>query len=220
MTVSARVLVGLIVGAGVLLAAGCDSGNDEDEVPALLRVVHATPGLAPIDFFIDFDLFTRNLAFRSATPYNRWEPGLRRFEVRAAGDPAELVAQDFVLDEDTAYTALVTGAAGDSSFILLQDNRSAPPAGQARLRMVHAARRIGSLTVVATETGGGSMLDVALGRFGRTSAFISIPAGNFDLDVRPTSGGGGPVPLNQSFQAGRRYLIVVTNTAIFAIVDG
>ncbi|MCH8961567.1 MAG: DUF4397 domain-containing protein, partial [Bacteroidetes bacterium] len=115
MSVFTRALFALILGVGLLLgAAGCDSTNDEN--PALLRVVHATPGLDAIDFLIDFDLFTRNLFFRVASPYLRWDPGLRRLEARAAGNQNALVTQDVILDEDTIYTVLVTGTSNAPSL--------------------------------------------------------------------------------------------------------
>ncbi len=219
MSVLTRALLALILGAGLLLgAAGCDSTNDEN--PALLRVVHATPGLDAIDFLIDFDLFTRNLFFRVASPYLRWDPGLRRLEARAAGNPNALVVQDVILNEDIIYTVLVTGTSNAPALLVLQDDRSMPPAGQARVRVVHVAPNFGMLNVTIGEPRSPPTLDLFLNGSGDTSAYLSIDPGAYDIEALATDGSGGPAILTEDIEAGLRYLIVVTNTTVFTVADG
>ena len=218
MSVFTRALFALILGAGLLLgAAACDSTNDEN--PALLRVVHATPGLDAIDFLIDFDLFTRNLFFRVASPYLRWDPGLRRLEARAAGNPNALVTQDVILNEDIIYTVLVTGTSDAPALLVLQDDRSMPPAGQARVRVVHVAPNFGSLNVTMRQERSPPTFDLFLA-FGASSTYISIDPGAYDIEAHATDGSGGPAILTQDIETGLRYLIVVTNTAVFTVADG
>ncbi len=219
MSVLTRALFALILGAGLLLgAAACDSTNDEN--PALLRVVHATPGLDAIDFLIDFDLFTRNLFFRVASPYLRWDPGLRRLEARAAGNQNALVTQEVILNEDIIYTVLVTGTSNAPSLLVLQDDRSMPPAGQARIRVVHVAPNFGMLNITIREPRSPPTLDLFLNGSGDTSAYLSIDPGAYDIEARATDGSGGPAILTQDIETGLRYLIVVTNTTIFTVADG
>ncbi len=219
MSVFTRALFALIFGVGLLLgAAGCDSTNDEN--PALLRVVHATPGLDAIDFLIDFDLFTRNLFFRIASPYLRWDPGLRRLEARAAGNQNALVMQDVILNEDIIYTVLVTGTSNAPSLLVLQDDRSMPPAGQARIRVVHVAPNFGTLNVTIGEPRSPPTLDLFLNGSGDTSSYLSIDPGAYDIEARATDGSGGPAILTQDIETGLRYLIVVTNTTVFTVADG
>ena len=218
MSVFTRALFALILGAGLLLgAAACDSTNDEN--PALLRVVHATPGLDAIDFLIDFDLFTRNLFFRVASPYLRWDPGLRRLEARAAGNPNALVMQDVILNEDIIYTVLVTGTSNAPSLLVLQDDRSMPPAGQARIRVVHVAPNFGMLNVTMRQERSPPTFDLFLA-FGASSNYISIDPGAYDIKALATDGSGGPATRPEDIEVGRRYLIVVTNTAVFTVADG
>ncbi len=219
MSVFTRALFALILGAGLLLdAAGCDSTNDEN--PALLRVVHATPGLDAIDFLIDFDLFTRNLFFRIASPYLRWDPGLRRLEARAAGNQNALVTQEVILNEDIIYTVLVTGTSNAPSLLVLQDDRSMPPAGQARIRVVHVAPNFGMLNITIREPRSPPTLDLFLNGSGDTSSYLSIDPGAYDIEARATDGSGGPAILTLDIETGLRYLIVVTNTTVFTVADG
>ncbi len=218
MSVFTRALFALSFGAGLLLGAtGCDSTDDEN--PALLRVVHATPGLDAIDFLIDFELFTRNLFFRLASPYLRWDPGLRRLEARAAGNQNALVTQDVILDEDIIYTVLVTGPSNAPALLVLQDDRSMPPAGQARVRVVHVAPNFGTLNVTVRQERSPPTFDLFLA-FGVSSTYISIDPGAYDIEARATDGSGGPATVTEDIEAGLRYLIVVTNTTVFTVADG
>lgn len=218
MSVLTRALFALMLGVGLLIgAAGCD-GSEEDENPALLRVVHATPGLDAIDFLIDFELFTRSLIFRGATPYLRWDPGLRRLEVREAGGQNALATQETILDEDAAYTILVMAPSGAPGFLVMQDDRSMPPAGQARIRVVHAAPNFSTLNIIVREPG--STFDLLLNGSGDMSSIISIDPGTYDFEARPTDGSAGPASATEDIEADLHYLIIVTNTTVFTVSDG
>lgn len=220
MRICTRALFVWILGVGLLLgAAGCDSG-DEEETEALLRVIHATPGLGAIDFLIDFDLFTRSLSFRGGSPYLQWDPGLRRLEARMAGDQNALVTQESILDEDAAYSVLVTSPSDAPDLLVLQDDRSMPPFGQARIRMVHVSTSFGRLNITAGEPGSAPAFDLFLNGRGDTSSIISIDPGTYEFEARPTDGSGGPASATEDIEAGARYLIVVTNTTVFIVADG
>ena len=216
MKVLARALLALIVGAGLLVGgAGCDN---QDEEPAQLRVVHATPGTGPIDFFIDFELFTRSLSFRSATTYLRWDPGPRRLEARLAGNQNALVTREELIGADQARTIIVTGSTSPETLLLLDDDRSMPPGGQTRLRVVHAAPGVSVFSITAQDTTGASTFDATLSSVGSVSPYFPTPAGVYTIEVRPPS--GTPITLTQTLDAGLRYLVVVTNSIAFIIADG
>ena len=218
MRILTRTVLAWIVCAGLILSGtGCD--NTEED-PALLRVVHATPGSGALDFFIDFDLFTRGLAFRSASPYLRWDPGLRRLEVRSATGQGASVTQEELIAEGQPYTILAIGSRDVTALFLTEDDRLTPPAGQARLRVVHAAPGISSLNVLVRQENNPSDLDINLSASGTTSSSFSVDAGAYTIEARALSGTGAPAIISEELQASVRYLIVVTNTVIFTVADG
>ncbi len=211
----ARALLALIVGAGLLAGgAGCDS---QEEDPAQLRVINAAPGAGPIDFFIDFELFTRSLSFRNATTYLRWDPGLRRLEARPAGSQTALATQEVLIAEDQARTIIVAGSTNAETLLLIEDDRSTPPGSQTRLRAVHAAPNVSSFTLTAQDESGASTFNTTLSSLGSTSPFFPTPPGNYTIEVRPPS--GAPITLTQTLDTGIRYLLVVTNSVAFVIAD-
>ncbi len=218
MSLFTRTLFVLLACTGLFLGGvGCD--NTEED-PALLRVVHATPGSDALDFFIDFELFTRGLGFRSASPYLRWDPGLRRLEVRPANGQGDAVTQEELIQEGQAYTILALGSSTVSSLFLTEDDRSTPPAGQARLRVVHAAPGLGALNVLIREENDPGGIDVNLSTSGSLSSSFSIAAGPYVIEAREISGAGAPAIITQNLDPGVRYLVVVTNTVTFVIADG
>ncbi len=220
----ARALFSLLLGGALLTGlAGCDSTNDE--APARLRVVHAAAATDAIEFFIDFDLFARDLAFRQASPYTEWKPGLRLLEARAG--QAASVTREVLLQADRAYTVLVTGTADAASLVLLEDDRSTVPAGQTRLRLAHAARQAGAVAAfVMPEAGGGPVLDVASLGFGEATQQATTLAGAYDVLVAAVNGSGGAELFGQAFEVGRRYLVVVAHVgstralSLFVVLDG
>ncbi len=216
MKVIARALLALIVGIGLLVGgAGCD--NQEEE-PAQLRVINAAPGAGPIDFFIDFELFTRSLSFRNATTYLRWDPGLRRLEARAAGSQTASVTQEVLIAEDQARTIIVAGSTNAETLLLIDDDRATLPGSQTRLRAVHAAPTVGSFTITAQDESGASTFNTTLSSLGGVSPFFPTQPGTYTIEIRPPS--GAPITLTQTMNTGIRYLLVVTNSVAFIIADG
>ncbi len=225
MKTSARSFPTLLLGAALLLAtAGCDGSADDE--PARLRLVHAAPATGAIDFFIDFDLFARDVAFGEASPYTEWRAGLRLLEARATQGAPVSISREVLLEAGLAYTFVVADAVGSAPIALLQDDRTAPGAGQARLRVVHAAPRAQALSVVAVpDAGGPPVLDVASLGYGQATTQANVAVGTYELTVAATDGGGAESS-TLTLEVGRRYLVVVAHRgstralSLFTVVDG
>ncbi len=216
MKVFTRGLLAWIVGVGLLMGVvGCDS---QEEDPAQLRVVHAAPNAGAVDFFIDFELFTRSLAFRSASPYQRWDPGLRNLEVRSTGGQDPSVTRDVVVDGEEAYTFLITGTLTPEALFVLEDDRTTPPAGVSRLRMVHAATAVATFGFTAVQEEGGANFSATVNGLGSTTPFFAAPVGSYTIEMLPPL--GPPITLNATLESGVRYLVVVTNSLAFIVTDG
>lgn len=217
MIVSSRALFALVLSICLLpTLSGCDSNEDET---MLLRVVHAAPGAAAIEFLIDFNLFTSNLTFRNASPYTEWDAGLRRLEARTL-QGTQSVTREELFDADRIHTLLVTRLDDPSGLVLLEDDRTPVSTGQARIRAVNATSSITNLNVLLTDTNGATVLDLNVGGYGNTSTFTSVDAGTYDLTARSLDGSTNLPTLSLPLENGRRYLLVATNTVLFSVVDG
>ena len=100
---------------------------------------------------------------------------------------------------------------------MLEDDRSPPPSGTARLRMVHAAPNVPAYGFSVLENGGGANFSATLTGVGSTSSFFSAPAGDYTIEILPPS--GPPITLNETLQSGIRYLVVATNSVAFIVTD-
>lgn len=224
MNASVRLLL-VLFGAATMLGAGCDNSNP-DEDPARLRVIHAAADAATLDFYIDFDLFTRDLTFRQASPYIEWEPGLRLLEIRFTENGlTNSTTREVLLAPGTDYTVLLAGTDAASTILLLEDDRRAPPSGQVQIRVAHAARQAGPVGGTVQPQGGGApVLFVDQLAFGTASAPTTADAGTYDFLL--SSSQGSAALTSQTLEVGRRYLAVVTQAgsttalALFLISDG
>ena len=220
-----RLLVALVAGATLLVAAGCDS-NADDEEPARLRVVHAAADAGPLDFTIDFALFARGLTFREASPYIEWEPGIRMLELTFL-DSDGLTNSRFrevLIEPDQAYTILLTGTDASGAIVLVEDDRRLPPVGEVQLRAVHAARRVNTIDGTVQPQGGAAVLTATGLPFGTSTDAVTTVAGSYDFSF--ASPQSTATLTDQALQEGRRYLAVIAHTgstsalSIFLVEDG
>lgn len=200
-----------LAAAAALFLTACDDDDDAtgpDAGVARVKVVHAIPDAGPVSVQIDDAApALTNFTFPSVAPagdgaYLSLPAGQRRVRVLlASGAPALDATPTLVAGR--SYTVFASGrAAGPAAvapaYLVLEDDVSAPPAGQVRVRAVHAAPSVGNVDVHVT---------VAGGTFGAgTRAFANVPfrgsgsanvaAGSYALCVigagtTPAADGGG-----------------------------
>ena len=155
-------------------------GND-----ACLRLVHAAPDAPPVDVYLNDSPLSENLAFATATEYVAVPSGEGRgVRVTATGTPAEEAVIDTGLDFDPgqAYEILVTGGGDDLELTITGTDLRPVPAGQARLRVIHAAPDAGGVDVGVE----GSEENLFEGiDFREVTDYLVLDAGDYSLEVRP-----------------------------------
>ncbi len=107
-----------------------------------------------------------------------------------------------------AYTVAGTGPYKALGLTVIQDNLQLPPAGDARVRVIQASARAGSVTVQAM---GGPMISGPVA-FAATTPYATVPAGSWTLRVasatEPTLTLTAPVGL----AAGSVYSLLVLDS--------
>lgn len=216
-----RSLFTILLGLGLMLSvAGCDS-NSLEKGPIRLRVIHAATDAGSLDFYIDFNVFSQGLSFREASPYIQWKPGLRMLDVRYRVDGIEQsVTREVLLDEDHSYTILLTGLSGPSAIVVLDDDRIGAIPGNARLSVAHGATTIAPTNVLITEEDGTPVVDYTNLVYGTAMPYTHIGTGTYDFLVNATDGQGGIELKAFPIEDSRRYLLIVTNSVLFAVVEG
>jgi hypothetical protein len=176
-----------------LLFAGCsqvmtsDDHDDGMRSTARIRVVHASPDAPSVDVCADGSILFAGAPFFGATEYASVPAGTYRVKVVAADAGC---ASNGVIEADLAFTADTdsTVAAIDelSSIqpLVLADDNETPDGGMASVRFVHASPD--APTVDITLDDGTTLFDDIA--FGEQGAYIMVPAGIYDLDVRDMTG--------------------------------
>ena len=192
---------------GALALGACD--DDDPTSPsttAQLRVVHASPNAPNVDVLVDGTVALTNVPFRTASGYLAVPAGTRELQVRAAGTATTVIDADAPLAEGRAYTVLATGLVASIAPLVLEDDLAAPAAGNAKVRLVHAAPGAGTVDVYVTAP----TADIATAAptlaavpFRAASAYLQVPAGSYRVRITPTGTKTVAIDVNAALAAGQ-----------------
>jgi hypothetical protein len=134
-----------------------------------------------------------NARYGDFTDYLALPAGATSLEVLLAGTETVAISAEVTLVDGTDYTVLATGGANDQPLALqaLQDDNSAPGAGNLKLRVIHAAPFASSTeaTSVSIRTDRGAVVGgLSSVPFFAASEYLEIPAGSYDLKVATPDG--------------------------------
>jgi LPXTG-motif cell wall-anchored protein len=168
------VLMGLLLALALVPAASAQ-GN------ALVRVVHASPDAPAVDVYVDGNKALSNVPFFTASDYLPLPAGEHRFQVTPTGQAADKAVIDaqVTVEAGKAYTVAATGKVAEIKPTILADNLSAPVAGKAHVRVVHASA---DAPAVDIKVKGGAALISNLA-FPKDSGYLPVDAGSYDLTV-------------------------------------
>jgi len=180
---SKRVLLAAAL-AGAAAVVGCGSNNDTitaiQPVPvAQLLVVHVSPDAPKVDVALDGMRIGGSIAYANATGYMN-EPGATaHLVVTASSGGARVLDATVPVAVSTSYSVFACDSLAQLKTLVLTDELSAVPAGQARVRFVNLAAGQPPLKIAIT---GGDTLVAGLG-FMQSSPWMLLNAGDYDFDV-------------------------------------
>ncbi|MDP9364413.1 MAG: alpha/beta fold hydrolase [Chloroflexota bacterium] len=151
---------------------------------ALVTVVHASPDAPAVDVFVDGERAITNLAFGAATEAVPLPAGSYDLAVAPAGaaiDDAVIEVDGAELAAGAAYEIAAVGTLDEIAAEVYEVDASPLPAGQARVRVVHASPDAPAIDLAVTD---GEVLVGDLS-FPDASDYLEVPAGTYDLEVRP-----------------------------------
>lgn len=190
-----RGALALFASAALLaLSAGTISANDEAQV----RVLHAGPDAPPVDVWLDgsrVEALT-NVPFGTLSDYLSIPAGPHDVQVFATGTDADPVidAAGLEVSAGVSYTIAATGFLSDGSIatpqVLVDDPE--PKVDMAQLRVVHFAADAPAVDIAPD---GGDALVEGL-EFPNATAYLDIPGGEYDLEVRANADGSTVLDLD------------------------
>lgn len=148
---------------------------------ARVRVVHASPDAPAVDVWVNGSVAFSNAPFKGITDYAGLDAGTYNVQVSPTGATSPIVIDaDLTLDAGTDYTVVAVGQLASIEPLVLVDNNSAPAAGKAHVRFVHASPDAPAVDIAVT---GGPVLFANV-PFKGVGDYLPVDAGTYDLEAR------------------------------------
>ncbi len=154
------------------LGAGAAPGDGQ------LRVGHFASGTAAIDEYVDGTIQHEAIAYTQVTPYSAVAPGSHTVALRPAGAPAStppLATVAVTIDAGTSSTVAAFAGSSGVTAEVYRDDLSTPPAGTAKVRVIHALGSISAVDVYVTPAAAATP-STASGSAVASQAAVAIPA--------------------------------------------
>ena len=198
-----------------LALAGLTAAGPAAAAPSTgwIRLAHLSPDTPKVDVYLssfadpEDSQTLRGVGYGAVSPYQRIAPGTYTVAMRGAGAAADsppLLTTNVFVEAGKAYTVAGVGPNAEVALRVINDDLTPPPAGRARVRVVHAAAAVpvADITVGDTPLAGGT-------RFASTTDYATLPAGPTPLQLRPTEGTVQPVTQTLDLRAGGVYSVLV-----------
>jgi hypothetical protein len=211
----ARIGVAALVGLGAGLIGASPAPAAE---PSYVRLGHFSPDTPNVDVYLtsfarpDWKLTLEGVGYGALSQYQRLQPDLYTVSMRAAGaDPTSppVLSINVKAAAGQAYTVAGVGPYKALGLAILQDDLSLPPAGKVRARVIEGSAK--AQTVAVTLANGATVAPSV--DFAKTSAYSTVPAGTWDLQVRSTAVADLRTSASVKLAAGDVYTVLVLDAA-------
>ncbi|HET7089423.1 MAG TPA: DUF4397 domain-containing protein [Anaerolineae bacterium] len=151
------------------------------ETSARVRVVHASPDAPAVDVLVNDAVAFSNAPFKGITQYASLDPATYNVKVVPTGATEPVVIGADLTLEAKDYTVVAVDTLANIEPLILVDNNSAPAAGKAHVRFVHASPDAPAVDIAVA--GGGPVLFSNIA-FKGVGDYLPVGAGTYDLEVR------------------------------------
>lgn len=175
-------VLGLVSLASIGLAACGDNNNDE----ARVRVFHASPDAPNVDVLVDQGRVLEDVPYTGVSDFLPVPAGTRHIAVNVTGTDTTAIDARLDLEQNVDYLIVAAGKVAAIGPIVTTVDRSAPPEGSVRVRVLHSAASAPEVDVYVTAPGEG--IDAAQPvlssvPFKAISDYLTIPGGSYDVRV-------------------------------------
>lgn len=172
------------VALALLGLTACDDGSSPGT--ASLRVIHLSPDAPAVDVYVDGAAAITDLAYKESTEFLAVEAGSADLAVRAAGMPSStpvIAANGVALADGESYTVVAYDNLANIMPMVLEDDRTGIPAGQIRVRAIHAAAGVGTVDLWNIPASGAPTKIADDLAFGAATGFLDLPAAAYTIGV-------------------------------------
>lgn len=181
----------------------------------LVRALHLSPDAPTVDILVNGAPVGVTLSFRDVSPYLTVLAGDYTLGVAPTNTTTAVAELDVTVEAGKAYSVLATGllsGSGNEAFELrpLEDERQPAAGDDVLVRVIHAAPDAPAVDVLANGAILGDLSDVP---YFTASGYLTVPAGTYDLEVRPAGGAEGTAVITAAgttLAAGSIYTVIAT----------
>jgi hypothetical protein len=154
------------------------------EGDACINVLHLSPDAPAVDVLLNGNVALSNVSFGEFSGWVNVPAGEHQVQVVPTGEAAEAAVIDAMVtvEAGAAYHIAATGLVADIQPAIFQVDLSGLDDDTARVRVIHASPDAPAVDVAIT---GGDVIVPNL-EFPNASDALEVPAGSYDLEVRPT----------------------------------
>lgn len=154
------------------------------EGDAAVNVIHASPDAPEVDVYVNGAQALTGLAFGEFSGWVALPAGEHQVQVTAEGAALDTAVIDAMvtIEAGAAYHIAATGLLAEIAPQVYQTDLSMLDEEMARVRVIHTSPDAPAVDIAVT---GGDVLIENL-EFPNASDFLEVPAGSYDLEVRPT----------------------------------
>lgn len=205
-------VVALVAATAGLAFTGSPAGAAAS--PSYIRLAHLSPDTPNVDVYMtsytrpQWKFVLKGVGYGAVSPYQRVEPDRYAVSMRPAGAPASsppVLSTNVNATADKAYTVAGVGPYADLGLVVINDDLTLPPAGQAKARVLNGSARAKTVKVSVE---GGTAVTKGIA-FAATTPYAAVPAGKWTLQVASTSQPSLETTSAVNLAAGDVYSLVV-----------
>ena len=162
-----------------LFAVGCSSGSK-----TRFRVMNGVVDESDLSIVEDGNSVASNLAYATSTGYLSAHAGSHQIQIEPSGTSNVFLTQTVNFSSGTDTTILAFNFSSSPQSLVLLDDNSAPPSGDAKLRLINVAPSLGPTDVYVVAPGtdintvSPTITNLA---FGAASSYQNLTAGNYEI---------------------------------------
>jgi len=160
-----------------------DSMYRVSPMTSYFRVLHSSPKSPAVDVYINDILKFKNLTYGAFTDYVEVMTGDYNIKLYAAGTKTSPVLnKDIFVPPEKIYTVAAIGLLPNIDLLLVLEPKVVNPSDKVYIKFAHLSPNAGAVDIALQ---GGKILfkNISYKQF---TDYIEIPAGTYNLEVRPT----------------------------------
>ena len=182
----------------------CAKGEESSVNVISLSVIHASPGLPAIDFYYNGDRINGDsiIAYGDTIPNKFFNSGTASVVVKKYISSTTYISTSIEFESEKNYSFFIAGKPNEVTYLLTNDDLSAPASGKAKLRFINLSPDAPDLSF-KMDSGNlfGSMA------FKSYSEFSLVDPGVHVISIHNSASGAKLAEQNLTIEAGKVYTV-------------